>query len=312
MIDTKFSYINYLTAKKSVDDKALNKTVFYELKEKLSAQYAENTLLITEFGSGIGTMIERLIDWGLFNNCVYTCIEKNSDFIMQTAARLHDYADANEFQVSAENGQSDWKYLRLKKKGTDIRIHLITENLFHIHPDRYEIPPQDLIIAHTFLDIFHLPTVLNHMFSFLRNDGLFYFTSNYDGVTHFLPHTLPEIDERMEELYNKTMDMRASEVKQQGGSRCGRKLFSEIVRAGGQILESGSSDWVIFPGESGYSPDEKYFVECLVKTALSAITELSDVAGQDVEFWASRKLEQLNSNELIFQAHQLDFLGKKL
>jgi hypothetical protein len=108
------------------------------------------------------------------------------------------------------------------------------------------------------------------------------------------------------------MDIRSSENNQQGGSQCGRKLFSEIIRAGGQILECGSADWVIFPGESGYSPDEKYFVECLVKTALSAISESGDVAGREVELWASRKLDQLNSKELIFQAHQLDFLGKKL
>ena len=174
------------------------------------------------------------------------------------------------------------------------------------------MPPPDLIIAHTFLDIFHLPDALTQLFSFIRRDGLFYFTMNYDGITHFLPHTFPEIDIKMEHLYNQSMDARSSEDKRQGGSRCGTELFSEIGRAGGQILESGSSDWVIFPGESDYSQDEKYFVECLVKTAVRAITEMSDFSEREVELWARRKLDQLQSKELIFQAHQLDFIGKKL
>lgn len=310
MIDTTFSYIKYLSAKKHLDNRTINKTVFDALKDNLAPTSAEKVLSITEFGSGIGTMIERLIDWGLLKECVYTSIEQNDEFIMQTVARLRKYADANEFHFSEENEQPNVKLIRLRKNAL-IRIRLIASDFFDVNPKEYQIPSQDLIIAHTFLDIFHLPDALTHMLSFLKEGGLFYLTSNYDGITHFLPHSVPEIDRKMESLYNQSMDIRSSD-KKQGGSRCGSQLFSEIYLAGGQILESGSSDWVIFPGENNYHPDEKYFVECIIKTAARAITETGDISEQEVALWVHRKLDQLYSNQLIFQAHQLDFMGKKL
>ncbi len=58
-----YSFIRYLAAKKSVDDRALNRHVWETLKSSLAAQVAETPVRILEIGAGIGTMVERLLDW---------------------------------------------------------------------------------------------------------------------------------------------------------------------------------------------------------------------------------------------------------
>ncbi len=56
------SFSRYLTAKRTVDDRALNRQVWHTLRENLPRR---NRLRVLEIGGGIGTMVERIADWGL-------------------------------------------------------------------------------------------------------------------------------------------------------------------------------------------------------------------------------------------------------
>ena len=58
-----YSYARYLAAKKTVDDRALNRYIWQRLHQEISAR--PNLLRIVELGAGIGTMVERLVEWGL-------------------------------------------------------------------------------------------------------------------------------------------------------------------------------------------------------------------------------------------------------
>ncbi len=64
-----YSFIRYLAAKKSVDDRALNQHVCQSLNRTLSQpDYQRAPLKVLEIGSGIGTMLERLLDWNVLKN----------------------------------------------------------------------------------------------------------------------------------------------------------------------------------------------------------------------------------------------------
>jgi hypothetical protein len=54
-----FNFANYLSAKKSVDDRALNRGVLQSLVQHLEPIQAQDPLHVLEIGAGIGTMLER-------------------------------------------------------------------------------------------------------------------------------------------------------------------------------------------------------------------------------------------------------------
>ena len=65
MIDSEeYSYTRYLSAKKSLDDRSLNKGVWNNLSKILHQLSQRNTLNVLELGAGIGTMIERILEHG--------------------------------------------------------------------------------------------------------------------------------------------------------------------------------------------------------------------------------------------------------
>src|SRR5512141_1297112 len=89
-----YSFPHYLLSKHTVDDRALNKDVLNALRVNLSPQ----PVSIIEVGGGIGTMLKRLIQWGI----VY-----NSDYILVDAMEAN-IAYAREWipQWAAETGLS--------------------------------------------------------------------------------------------------------------------------------------------------------------------------------------------------------------
>ena len=54
-------YARYLAAKTSVDDRALNRHVLAELRRLMPAGAPQ----VLEVGAGLGTMVARLMDWGV-------------------------------------------------------------------------------------------------------------------------------------------------------------------------------------------------------------------------------------------------------
>jgi SAM-dependent methyltransferase len=68
-------FIRYLAAKKSLDDRSLNRQVWDALKQARRSWPESAPLRVLEVGCGIGTMLERLLDWGLLTRAAYTGID---------------------------------------------------------------------------------------------------------------------------------------------------------------------------------------------------------------------------------------------
>ena len=86
------SFIRYLNAKKSVDDRSLNLGVYQKLTAALAAGNPAAPLKIVEIGCGIGTLIERLWDWGLVSKAAYTAIDRDPGLIVEARVRLKAFA----------------------------------------------------------------------------------------------------------------------------------------------------------------------------------------------------------------------------
>ncbi|MGB0385037.1 MAG: class I SAM-dependent methyltransferase [Ardenticatenaceae bacterium] len=279
-----YSFIRYLAAKKSVDDRALNEHVWQTMVEALPPASAEKPLRILEVGAGIGTMVERLVGRGVLSDAVYTALDAQASNIEQAKRRL----------------QAIPATIRLELEAIDFFDFVLREQ------NRQD---WDLIIAHAFLDLVHLPTTLPLLFSLLRPGGFFYFTINFDGATILQPTIDPTFDAQVEALYHRTMDERITAGNPSGDSQTGRHLFQQLPQAGTNILAAGSSDWVVFAHKNGYPADEAYFLHFIVNTMHGALNKHPELDQTQFQAWIAQRHAQIDAGTLLYIAHQLDFFG---
>ena len=85
------AFHTYLAAKKTVDDRALNRVVWERLKQTLADKHPEKAASILEVGAGIGTMIERIIEWELLPSADIIAIDSSYENIAYAQRRLRDW-----------------------------------------------------------------------------------------------------------------------------------------------------------------------------------------------------------------------------
>jgi hypothetical protein len=151
------------------------------------------------------------------------------------------------------------------------------------------------------LDLLSLGDAVEHL---LGISEAFYFPVCFDGVTAFEPPYDDDLDARIEGAYHRTMDERS------GGSETGRRVFGAVRKAGGTVTEAGSSDWVVFPDEDGYTDEEKYMLRYIVETVQDAVSEEPEIEEDRLEDWAEDRRNRIRKEELVYIAHQIDLAGR--
>lgn len=301
-----YSFTRYLSAKQSVDDRALNRSVWDRLAQALPQSRTDKPLRVLEIGAGIGTMLERAIAWNLLEHTNYTAIDAQSQNIQFAHTHLDQWAVTQNFNVRrTEHG------LVLADQRRIVKVDLEAIDLFAFIERERDQRTWDLILAHAFLDLIDLPSALPDILDLLTGGGLFYFTLNFDGLTSLEPPLDPAMDELILTLYHRTMDERLTDGKPSGDSRTGRHLFSHLKAAGAHILAAGSSDWVVYPTKQGYPQDEAYFLHFIVHTIHQALENHPELDPAGFATWVAERHAQIERQELIYIAHQLDFLGRK-
>ena len=256
----------YLEAKRTVDDRALNGRVLARLRTELEARGAPS---FVDVGAGIGIGLERYLEFGLPAPRDYTAVDESPAFL-----------------EIAEHGLRD-------------RVHgrFIAETLENFASDPSEQGRFDLVLAHAFLDIVDLGTSLQALIGLARPGGLLYFPITFDGETIFEPEH-PSDGEVLEQ-YHETIGSGGS------GSKTGRRLFHALASHPVEVLEIGSSDWIVHPTEGRYPAEEAFFLDHILEMIESAVG--SEVARD----WASARRLQLEKASLLYIAHQVDYLVRK-
>jgi SAM-dependent methyltransferase len=298
-------FIRYLTAKKGVDDRSLNRHVWDHLVQAARDRREASPLRVLEVGCGIGTMLERLLDWGLLTRAAYTGIDVEPEFIRAAAARCRAYAAAHQASLTLEPDGAR----RFSTPTQEIRVTFEAADLFAFLDRAPEKSAWDLLVAHAVLDLIDLPTALPRLLSRLAPGGVFYFTLNFDGVTSLEPPIDPDLDALIETLYHHTMDTRQRRGRSSGSSRTGRRLFGHLQAAGARVVAAGSSDWVVWPGPDGYSGDEAYFLHAIIDTIDRALRDHPELDGARFQAWIAQRHRQIEAAELTYIAHQIDVLG---
>ncbi len=289
-----YSFPHYLLSKQSVDDRALNKTVLDSLKANLPAA----PIRIIEVGAGIGTMLMRLLRWGLLTKADYVLVDEMTENIESAKEWIPLWAV--EAGLSVERVEQD--SLRVFDSVRDVRIHFQCADVFDFIKKNSE--PADLLIAHAFLDLLPMPESMPSLLALTNH--LAWLTVNFDGVTSLEPTIDAALDERIERLYHATMDTRPTG----GDSRAGRHLFSHLRSAGAEILSAGASDWVVHSVNGKYPADEAYFLNFILHFFEESLTGHVELNATAFANWIKERRAQIERGELVYIAHQMDFLVK--
>ncbi len=304
---TKYSFTRYLAAKKTVDDRALNRHVWQSLLDALPAPAPGRILRVLEIGAGIGTMVERAWEWGLLaGEVAYTAIDADAGNIVEANRRLPAWAASRGIAATS----ADEGVVTLAAPGQRTVVTLETIDLYDFIARERGQQTWDLLIAHAFLDLVDIPATLPPLFSLLEPGGMFTFTLNFDGVTALEPVLDPSLDAQIEALYHRTMDERVVGGRRSGDSRSGRHLIHHLRAAGASILDAGSSDWVVFPGPEGYPADEAYFLHFIIHTIQGALNAHPELDAGRFAAWAEQRHAQIEREELVYIAHQIDVVGR--
>jgi hypothetical protein len=289
-------YARYLAAKTTVDDRALNRHVLTELRGLMPAGAPR----VLEVGAGLGTMVARLMDWGLVGSGEYILLDADRQLLDDSRRWLRDWA-------AARGLRSD--LLPDGLQVGDLRVRLV-----HAELGRYLETAHgalvDVLIANAVLDLVDVPAVLPGLLRLLVPRGVYWFTINYDGESIFEPGH-PHDDQVMR-AYHRDMDERVRYGRPAGESRTGRRLFHCLRAAGAPALAAGSSDWVVSADPDGnYPGDEAYFLRSILGTIQNALRSRQDrVEPADLADWLAVRSRQLAGGELVYIAHQLDFVGR--
>ncbi|MGZ6315825.1 MAG: hypothetical protein ACXWNQ_01065 [Anaerolineales bacterium] len=289
-----YSFQRYLLAKQSVDDRAINRHVL----ETLRANLPLTPIRVIEVGAGMGNMLARLLSWNLLSSAEYVHVDalaENIDFAREWIPKWA--ADAGMCAELVGKNQ-----LRIYGGKQDVVITLEKEDVLEFIEQRPE--PGDLLIAHAFLDLLPMPESMPGLLSLTKD--LAWLTINFDGMTSFEPVLDAGLDEQIEHLYHQTMDRRTSG----GDSRAGRHLFGHLRYAGAEILAAGSSDWAVYGTRGKYPADEDYFLHFILHFLEESLTGSPELDPAVFAAWLAQRRGQIERGELIYIAHQLDFLAR--
>ena len=294
---------HYLAAKKSIDDRALNRDVWTALCQALPQTTGAEPANIVEIGAGIGTMLTRMVDWGLLTGPA-TCLLTDCDAGNLRLARryLADWADERGHALHwADNergrlcaAQAEIALILEAVRAEEMARRTETRGTFH------------LLIAHAVLDLINLPAVLPGLLSQLTDNGLAYCTCNFDGTTLFLPEYPGGDEQEILHRYHASMEARLT-----GASRTGRRLLGMLQGPGLELLAAGSSDWLIHPRNLTYSADEASFLHALITTVDQELAGKSGPPPSGLAAWASTRHRQVETGTLTFLARNLDFLARR-
>ena len=298
-----FSFQRYLNAKRTVDDRALNRTVWQSMAKLLGERALHQPPRVLEAGAGTGTMLHRLVEWGALKSGTYLGIDTDPESIHAALQNLPAWADGQGLAwFPAPDG------FELSGRGIQLRVSFQTSEVGEVAVKPAE-PGYDLLVANAFLDLVNPASLLPQLGKWMQPGGLGYFTINFDGVTVFEPQIDPGLDEKIIGLYHRSMDDRRVAGQPTGGSQTGRRLYHQLRDAGWKVLAAGASDWVVHPVRGSYEADEAYFLDHVLHFFEETLTKHAELEPDVFQAWLAARRRQIEAADLFLVVHQLDYLA---
>jgi SAM-dependent methyltransferase len=272
--------VRYLEAKRTVDDRALNRRVRDRLLEELP-QKPE----VVEFAAGTGVTVPRLIEWGV-DAFDYRGIERDAELVASARDRR-----AAELATTFDGVRPTDGGFRVGDATAAFRAG----DALACEADA------DLVVAQAFADLVPLADLLDAIERSLAPAGLAYLPITFDGGTLFQPDH--PADDRIEAAYHDWIASKAGR-----DHRAGRHLLDRVRETNGELLAAGASDWIVRPVDGDYPADERYFLSTILDFVAEALENANVEGATD---WLDCRRDQLAAGELTYVAHQYDLLYER-
>lgn len=297
-----YSFERYLEAKRTVDERALDRRVEASVVDELTDTSAP--LRVLEVGAGIGATIERVVGWqSLPAEVRYTAVDADPDLMERARTRLLTVDDRQPVTVHEEAEE-----VLVEREGGRVVVDLVAKDAFEFVSETNR--EFDLLIAQAFLDLTGVRPALSAFDAAVAPDGLAYFPITFDGATIFQPPLDPEFDDRIQRRFHDHMEDTAGGGAEGGDPRAGRHLLEALPALGGAVLAVGSSDWVVVPDVDGYPHDESYFLHHIIELIHGALADDPSLDSARFRDWVEQRHRQIDHGDLVYIAHQLDVLGR--
>lgn len=284
------SFRAYLRAKRTVDDRAIDRRVFERLRRELRGR---ERLRVLDVGAGLGAMCHRLVEWeALPPRVEYTLVDREASTLVAAREELPGWARERGFDVA-----DDGERLVCTRDEEHLSVEFVAGDALAVAP----AGECDLLVGQAFLDLVE-PDALPDLLTALDPGGLWYFPITYDGGTHFSPPH-PD-DDAVERAYHDHMDARPK-----AGRRAGRSVYHALPDSA-DLLAAAGSDWVVYPREGGYPAEEATFLRWVLDAVEGALREDDALAPAALDDWVETRREQVAAGDLVYVAHQLDLLGR--
>lgn len=301
---TTYSKERYLLAKRTVDDRALNRRVREALLGSLPDR---DRLRILEIGVGVGATVPRLVEWGVLAPAVeYRGVDSDPDMIAST--REHVPGWLRELGATVADGRAVAGD-REDPGGTDAFPADATLSFAFETADALDVLADadgdyDLVIAQAFLDLVDVTPTLEAIEGALAPGGVAYCPITFDGATVFQPTLDPAFDRLIERAYHERLDARPGRDVE-----AGRHLIARCSGRPGTLV-AGASDWIVHPTDGSYPADEAYFLHHVLGFLAEAVPDHPDVDHERFERWLDRRRAAIDAAELVYAAHQYDVLWR--
>ena len=73
-------------------------------------------------------------------------------------------------------------------------------------------------------------------------------------------------------------------------------------------MEAGASDWVVYAKDGVYPEDEEYFLHFILHFVEDSLTGHEELDKYVFTNWLAKRRDQITTGELVYIAHQMDFL----
>jgi len=292
----------YLRAKRTVDDRSLDRRLLDRLRDGLDGRAAgrDGPLRVLEVGAGIGTMVERSLEWNLLpkSDVVYTAVDIEAANVETLARRLPEWAAERPVEARREG-----PVVELDGPERTVTVEPVGADAERFVAERDG--EWDLLVGMALLDVLGMDA-LGTLLSGLAPGGWWYFPITFDGGTRFAPDHSD--DDAVERHYHRHVDEKPGGDSRAGHHALGRLQAMDAVSVAGVA----GSDWVVYPRDGEYSADEAYVLEYILDTVETAVGDLDRRTLDDETLgeWLATRREQLARAELTYVTHQLDLLGR--
>jgi SAM-dependent methyltransferase len=219
-----FNFQNYLESKVLVDYRSFNRRVAGEFNRLIES--VENPALL-DIGTGTGLMLRHLLNLNFRGNIDLYGIDSDPKSLEIARRRIIDKLKRKGYRLRASHSS-----IIAKHNSSHLRITLISADFFNpTSISRLKKVGVHAVTANGFMDIVPLLETVHSVRELLMENGLFYTTINYDGLTELLPdYREPEFENFLLQNYNDSMDRRRYTGKKTGGSRTGSRLIGALFR----------------------------------------------------------------------------------